>query len=133
MWQFSLPMMQCPHAIHKFVSHLVSWDEDVEIGISISIKNNKLKRKNRTRKQHNIKDVNFVSLVHISSHINVYYLRNFFFPNDPLPIFLPEVGTRRPDHMLWCHLVEWQTLPKDWGDQQAPQTWSLSPTETRKY
>lgn len=133
MWQFSLPMMQCPHATHKFVSHLVSWDEDVEIGISISIKNNKLKRKNSTRKQHNIKDVNFVSLVHISSHINVYYLRNFFFPNDPLPIFLPEVGTRRPDHMLWCHLVEWQTLPKDWGDQQAPQTWSLSPTETRKY
>lgn len=135
MWQFSLPMMQCPHATHKFVSHLVSWDEDVEIGISISIKNNKLRRKNSTQRQHNtcIKVVNFVSMVHISSHINVYFLRKFFFPNDPLPIFLPEVGTRRPDHMLWCHLVEWQTLPKDWGDQQAPQTWSLSPTEIRKY
>lgn len=100
MWQFSLPMMQCPHATHKFVSHLVSWDEDVEIGISISIKNNKLRRKNSTRRQHKIKVVNFVSMVHIRSHINFYYLRNFFSEWPP-----PHLSTWGGDQKTWSYAL----------------------------
>lgn len=117
MWQFSLPMMQCPHATHKFVSHLVSWDEDVEIGISINIKNNKLRRKNSTQRQHNIKVVNFVSMVHISSHINVYFLRNFFFPNDPSPSFYLRWG---PEDLIICFGVIWLS------DKLCPRTEAIN-------
>lgn len=117
MWQFSLPMMQCPHATHKFVSHLVSWDEDVEIGISINIKNNKLRRKNSTQRQHNIKVVNFVSMVHISSHINFYYLRNFFFQMTPFPSFYLRWG---PEDLIICFGVIWLS------DKLCPRTEAIN-------
>lgn len=117
MWQFSLPMMQFPHATHKFVSHLVSWDEDVEIGISINIKNNKLRRKNSTQRQHNIKVVNFVSMVHIRSHLNFYYLRNFFFRMTPSPSFYLRWG---PEDLIICFGVIWLS------DKLCPRTEAIN-------
>lgn len=79
-------------------------------------KNNKLRRKNSTQRQHNIKVVNFVSMVHISSHINVYYLRIFFF-NDPSPSFYLRWG---PEDLIICFGVIWLS------DKICPRTEAIN-------